>query len=140
MKPGPYEQSLPGEMVGNDQKCWQLAGCDIPGAAYAGLRRRIAEVAHIPSEGCHGRQTERKRREWTSLKRISKDECAVTFPRYPMIRDPKPGNSKGDLTARGLNMVLPAFAWMAGKTKCQARASCSTKEHIRAIDGSVPVD
>ena len=47
-----------------------------------GLRRRIAEAAHIRSEGCHGRQTERKRREWTSLKGITKDECAITLERY----------------------------------------------------------
>jgi len=37
-------------------------------------------------------------------------------------------------------MVLPEFAWMAEKTTGLARASCSTKEHIRAIDGSVPVE
>ncbi len=36
-------------------------------------------------------------------------------------------------------MVLPEFARMAEKTAALARASCSTKEHIRAIDGSVPV-
>jgi len=29
---------------------------------------------------------------------------------------------------------------MAEKTTALARASCSTKEHIRAIDGSVPVE
>ncbi len=29
---------------------------------------------------------------------------------------------------------------MAKKTTGQARASCSTKEHIRAIDGSIPVE
>jgi len=29
---------------------------------------------------------------------------------------------------------------MAEKTTGLARASCSTKEHIRAIDGSVPVE
>jgi len=34
-------------------------------------------------------------------------------------------------------MVLSKFAWMAEKTTGLARASCSTKEHIRAIDGSV---
>jgi len=72
MKPGPYEQSLPGDRVGNDQKWWQLEGWDVPGLAYAGLRRRIAELHHIPSEGSHARQAELKRREWTSLKRISK--------------------------------------------------------------------
>jgi len=38
------------------------------------------------------------------------------------------------------NQVLPKFAWIAEKTKCQAWASCSTKEHIRAMDGSVPVE
>jgi len=37
-------------------------------------------------------------------------------------------------------MVLPEFAWMAEKTTGLARASCSTKQHIRAIDGSVPVE
>jgi len=37
-------------------------------------------------------------------------------------------------------MVLPEFAWMGEKTTGLARASCSTKEHIRAIDGSVPVE
>jgi len=37
-------------------------------------------------------------------------------------------------------MVLPEFAWMAEKITALARASCSTKEHIRAIDGSVPVE
>jgi len=36
-------------------------------------------------------------------------------------------------------MFLPEFAWMAEKTTALARASCSTKEYIRAIDGSVPV-
>jgi len=35
------------------------------------------------------------------------------------------------------NWVLPEIAWMAEKTPGLARASCSTKEHIRAIDGSV---
>jgi len=39
----------------------------------------------------------------------------------------------------GLKKVHPEFAWMAEKTTGLARASCSTKEHIRAIDGSVPV-
>jgi len=39
-----------------------------------------------------------------------------------------------------LNKVLPEFAWMAEKTTALARASCSTKEHIRAIDGSVAVE
>jgi len=34
-------------------------------------------------------------------------------------------------------LVLPEFAWMAEKTTGLARASCSTKEHIPAIDGSV---
>ena len=29
---------------------------------------------------------------------------------------------------------------MEEKTTGQARASCSTKEHVRAIDGSVPVE
>ena len=67
--------------MGIVQKCWQLEGWDIPGAAYVGLRRRIAVVAHIRSEGCHGRQTERKRREWTKLKRITEDERAITFER-----------------------------------------------------------
>ncbi len=42
----------------------------------------FAEAAHIRSEGCHGLQAERKRREWTSLKGITKDECAITFDRY----------------------------------------------------------
>jgi len=37
-------------------------------------------------------------------------------------------------------MVLPNFAWMAEKTTGLAGANCSTKEHIRAIDGSVPVE
>jgi len=37
-------------------------------------------------------------------------------------------------------LVLPEFAWMAEKITTLARASCSTKEHIRAIDGSVPVE
>ncbi len=37
-------------------------------------------------------------------------------------------------------MVLPEFAWPAEKTTALARASCSTKEHIRAFDGSVPVE
>ncbi len=37
-------------------------------------------------------------------------------------------------------MVLPEFAWMAEKTKALAKASCSTKEHVRAIDGSVLVE
>jgi len=36
--------------------------------------------------------------------------------------------------------VLPEFAWLGDKTTGLARASCSTKEHIRAIDGSVPVE
>ena len=36
-------------------------------------------------------------------------------------------------------MVLPKFAWLREKTTGLARASCSTKEHIRAVDGSVPV-
>jgi len=36
--------------------------------------------------------------------------------------------------------VLPEFAWLAEKTARLARASCSTKEHIRAIDGSVLVE
>jgi len=40
----------------------------------------------------------------------------------------------------GLKKVFPEFAWMAEKTTGLARASCSTKEHIRAIDGSVPVE
>jgi len=35
--------------------------------------------------------------------------------------------------------VLPEFAWLAEKTARLARASCSTKEHIRVIDGSVLV-
>jgi len=39
-----------------------------------------------------------------------------------------------------LILVLPEFAWMAEKTTGLARASCSTKEHIRAIDGSVLVE
>jgi len=39
-----------------------------------------------------------------------------------------------------LIQVFPEFAWMAEKTQGLARASCSTKEHIRAIDGSVPVE
>jgi len=39
-----------------------------------------------------------------------------------------------------LFQVLPEFAWMAKKTPGLARANCSTKEHIRAIDGSVPVE
>jgi len=38
------------------------------------------------------------------------------------------------------NQVLSESAWMLEKTTGQARASCSTKEHIRAIDGSVPVE
>jgi len=41
---------------------------------------------------------------------------------------------------RKMKMVLPEFAWMAEKTTGLVRASCSTKEHIRAIDGSVPVE
>ena len=36
-----------------------------------------------------------------------------------------------------IRKVLPEFAWMGEKTAGLARASCSTKEHIRAIDGSV---
>jgi len=36
--------------------------------------------------------------------------------------------------------VLLEFAWMGEKTANLARASCSTKEHIRAIDGSVLVE
>jgi len=39
-----------------------------------------------------------------------------------------------------MKMVLPEFAWMAEKTPGLARASYSTKEYIRAIDGSVPVE
>jgi len=38
-------------------------------------------VARIRSEGCQGRQTERKRREWTSLKRMTEDDRAITFER-----------------------------------------------------------
>jgi len=45
----------------------------------------------------------------------------------------------GDLKS-AFEEVLPEFAWMGEKTKSLARASCSTKEHIRAIDGSVPVE
>jgi len=37
-------------------------------------------------------------------------------------------------------LVLPEFAWLGEKTTGLARASCSTKEHIRAIDGSAPVE
>jgi len=33
-------------------------------------------------------------------------------------------------------MVLQEFAWMAEKITALAKASCSTKEHIRAIDDS----
>jgi len=33
----------------------------------------------------------------------------------------------------GLFSVLPEFAWMAEKTSGLARASCSTKEHIRNL-------
>jgi len=39
-----------------------------------------------------------------------------------------------------LIQVFPEFAWMADKTSGLARASRSTKEHIRAMDGSVPVE
>ena len=41
---------------------------------------------------------------------------------------------------RKMKMVLPEFAWIGEKTPGLARASCSTKEHIRANDGSVPVE
>ncbi len=41
---------------------------------------------------------------------------------------------------RKMEMVLPEFAWLGEKTPGLARASCSTKEHIRVIDGSVPVE
>jgi hypothetical protein len=34
-------------------------------------------------------------------------------------------------------LALPEFAWMREKTMGLARASCSPKEHIRAMDGSV---
>jgi len=37
-------------------------------------------------------------------------------------------------------MVLPEFAWMGEKITALARASFSTKEHIRAMNGSVPVE
>jgi hypothetical protein len=37
-------------------------------------------------------------------------------------------------------VVLPEFAWLAEKTTALARASFSTKEHICAINGSVPVE
>ena len=37
-------------------------------------------------------------------------------------------------------LVLAEFVWMAEKATGLARESCSTKEHIRAIDGSVPVE
>jgi len=37
-------------------------------------------------------------------------------------------------------MVLPEFAWMGEKSTGLARASCSTKEHIRVIDGCVPLE
>jgi len=37
-------------------------------------------------------------------------------------------------------LVLPEFSWMAEKTTVLARASCSTKKHIRAIDDSAPVE
>ena len=37
-------------------------------------------------------------------------------------------------------VVLPEFAWMGEKTTGLARANCSTKEHIRAIYGSVLVE
>jgi len=43
-------------------------------------------VAHIRSSGCHGRQAGRKRREWTSLKGIAKDECAITFEGYQFLK------------------------------------------------------
>ena len=39
-----------------------------------------------------------------------------------------------------LFLVLPEFAPMAEKTAGMARASYSTKEHIRTIDGSVLVE
>ncbi len=69
----------------NVQECLQLEGWDISGAAQVNLRRRIAAVAHIRSEGCHGRQTELKRREGTNLKRISKDESVITFERCQFL-------------------------------------------------------
>ncbi len=37
-------------------------------------------------------------------------------------------------------VVLPEFAWMGEKTAGLARASCSTKEHIRVINGSILVE
>jgi len=38
------------------------------------------------------------------------------------------------------NRVLLEFAWMGEITTGLARASCSAKEHIRAIDGRVLVE
>ncbi len=45
-----------------------------------------------------------------------------------------------DNDQNAMNMVLPEFSWMAEKTTVLARASCSTKEHIRAIDDSAPAE
>ena len=39
-------------------------------------RRRIAEAGYIGSEGCQGRQRERERREWSSLKSLL---CGVKY-------------------------------------------------------------
>ena len=62
-----------------------------------------------------------------------------------MVAKEVPGNVRAaqptDLAIiRKMKMVLPEFAWMGEKTPGLARASCSTKKHIRAIDGSVPVE